>query len=349
MAYGTEHEHEEILRHALRAAGDSIQPAADGLDRISHRLTKPRPLPVALAIGGFDWLHRSLTVTVPCAAEQAWVAMLPARKQTRRALTWMIAQASSQARRPVAADGGGHARPSGRLVFGRLRPVAAMFVAIFVVAAAGYVFFALPRAMSPGQAIGLLFPTPAKHGSGHGHHRSGGSGASGSSGTQPSSGTGNTSTNGGVNCSHPGKSGSSTPASTNPSTAPSSSASPSPSTSTTSPSPSTSTSTSPSPSSTPSAGSSGTPGSGSGGTTTPSTTRGKTSSDAHRQVNPDKAAGDSAKRRKHHRHAKTSQSCGTTTAYLVPAAGSGQRGSLAVLAAAQLTALSRDPADAAAL
>jgi hypothetical protein len=345
-AYGTEHEHEDVLRHALRAAGDSIQPGPDGLHRISHRLTKPRPLPVALGIAWLDWLHRSLTVTVPCAAEQAWDAMLPARKQTRHAVTLMIGLAS-QSGRPVAAAEGHRAKRSGLLAFGRMRPVAAMFVAIFVVAAAGYVFFALPRAISPGQAIGWPFATSPKHAHTHGH-RSAGRGPSGSTGNQPSSGTGNSTTaNSGVNC-HPGKSGSS-PVSPNPSTAPSSSASPSPSNSSTSPSPSSSTSTSPSPSSSPSAGGSGSPGSGSGGTTTPDIS----GSNAHRQINPDKTTRHSGRPKKHKHHSKANQSCGTATAYRVPAAqhGAGQdRGDQALaLAAPQLTALSRDPADAASL
>src|SRR5258708_13387446 len=38
---------EEILRRALHAAADRIEPAPDGLERIRARLSKPRPLAVA--------------------------------------------------------------------------------------------------------------------------------------------------------------------------------------------------------------------------------------------------------------------------------------------------------------
>jgi hypothetical protein len=36
-----EHDHDAILRHALRTAAESIHPAGDGLDRIRHRLASP--------------------------------------------------------------------------------------------------------------------------------------------------------------------------------------------------------------------------------------------------------------------------------------------------------------------
>src|SRR5258708_11533095 len=38
---------EEILRRALHAAADRIEPAPDGLERVRARLSKPRPLAVA--------------------------------------------------------------------------------------------------------------------------------------------------------------------------------------------------------------------------------------------------------------------------------------------------------------
>jgi len=46
-------EQEERLRRALRAAADSIEPAADGLERIRERLAKPRPLAVAWLMAGW--------------------------------------------------------------------------------------------------------------------------------------------------------------------------------------------------------------------------------------------------------------------------------------------------------
>jgi hypothetical protein len=42
-------DYEGLLRRALRSAVDSVEPSADGLDRIRARLTRPRPLAVAWA------------------------------------------------------------------------------------------------------------------------------------------------------------------------------------------------------------------------------------------------------------------------------------------------------------
>ena len=67
MTYPTR-EHEDLLRRALRAAGDSVEPAGDGLERIRARLTAPRPTvaawmmcgaePAALRVRPFlSWLH----------------------------------------------------------------------------------------------------------------------------------------------------------------------------------------------------------------------------------------------------------------------------------------------------
>jgi hypothetical protein len=38
---------EQILRQALHAAAESVEPGADGLERIRTRLSRPRPLPIA--------------------------------------------------------------------------------------------------------------------------------------------------------------------------------------------------------------------------------------------------------------------------------------------------------------
>jgi hypothetical protein len=53
MTRGTHLEQEEMLRRALRAAADSIEPAADGLERIRERLARPRPLAVAWLMAGW--------------------------------------------------------------------------------------------------------------------------------------------------------------------------------------------------------------------------------------------------------------------------------------------------------
>ena len=53
MTYPTR-EHEELLRHALRAAADSVEPAGDGLERIRARLTSPRPAVAAWMMSGAE-------------------------------------------------------------------------------------------------------------------------------------------------------------------------------------------------------------------------------------------------------------------------------------------------------
>ena len=56
----THSEQEEILRRALHAVADSIEPAPDGLERIRERLSKPRPLAVAWLMAGWTGLAQPL-------------------------------------------------------------------------------------------------------------------------------------------------------------------------------------------------------------------------------------------------------------------------------------------------
>jgi hypothetical protein len=56
----THAEQEEILRRALRAVADSIEPAADGLERIRERLSRPRPLVVAWLMAVWTGLAQPL-------------------------------------------------------------------------------------------------------------------------------------------------------------------------------------------------------------------------------------------------------------------------------------------------
>src|SRR5260221_3765305 len=44
---------EEIVRRAMHAEADRIEPAPDGLERIRARLSKPRPLAVAWLMAGW--------------------------------------------------------------------------------------------------------------------------------------------------------------------------------------------------------------------------------------------------------------------------------------------------------
>jgi hypothetical protein len=52
----THSEQEEILRRALHAVADTIEPAPDGLERIRERLSRPRPLAVAWLMAGWTVL-----------------------------------------------------------------------------------------------------------------------------------------------------------------------------------------------------------------------------------------------------------------------------------------------------
>ena len=58
-------DHEERLRSALRAAADSIEPAADGLGRIRARLTPPRPVIAAWMVSWTEPVMLRLRLAVP--------------------------------------------------------------------------------------------------------------------------------------------------------------------------------------------------------------------------------------------------------------------------------------------
>jgi hypothetical protein len=58
-------DHEERLRSALRAAADSIEPAADGLGRIRARLTPPRPVIAAWMVSWAEPVMLRLRLAVP--------------------------------------------------------------------------------------------------------------------------------------------------------------------------------------------------------------------------------------------------------------------------------------------
>jgi hypothetical protein len=106
-------DHEERLRTALRAAADSVEPAADGLGRIRARLRPPRPVIAAWMVSGTEpamlrlrlavtWLRLRLGLahgrTGPVAG-WAWPALgritaaftgiMPARGEPRTRAAWL--------------------------------------------------------------------------------------------------------------------------------------------------------------------------------------------------------------------------------------------------------------------
>jgi hypothetical protein len=106
-------DHEERLRRALRAAADSVEPAADGLGRIRARLTPPRPVIAAWMVSGTEpavlrlrlavtWLRLRLGLAHgrigPVAGRArpalglltaAFTAIMPVRGEPRTRPTWL--------------------------------------------------------------------------------------------------------------------------------------------------------------------------------------------------------------------------------------------------------------------
>jgi hypothetical protein len=137
-------EYEDIVRRALVAAAESIEPAGDGLHRIRHRLNSPRSM-TALAAGFTDWLRLSgirFSVRLEPATETGRTALGQVRHLfTRPGL--LSGPFLTRGQRPGEHPGRRRTAPSHRPL-GRLRPAAAwlrpaLAVAAVVVVVAGAV------------------------------------------------------------------------------------------------------------------------------------------------------------------------------------------------------------------
>src|SRR5580700_2417995 len=117
-------DYEEALRRALHAAADSIEPSADGLQRIRERISRP--------MLSFE-------------SASAWYTDVAARLRSRAQPLAAGLRAVTDLFRPSAA---GHARSR----YGWVRPLAAMSVAIFVVAAGGFALTVIPQSAAPSGA-----------------------------------------------------------------------------------------------------------------------------------------------------------------------------------------------------
>jgi hypothetical protein len=242
---------EAVLRSILRAAADQVEPRADGLERIQHRLTRPRPLAVAWAMITWTRLSMRLSSSFRYLADRV---VTEYRVATERFM-------------PPPAD-----REGRRARLAWLRPVAAMSTAVAVIGAVVYLAAGFSQVASQTGA-----DTNARGGGHHGGATSGQSGLGKSqaqstapqtsrSGQSSSSGNSNCATSGTKNQSPP-PTISSAPSSTPPTgtTSPSPSQTPTPTTTPTpTPTPTTS-STDPS-TSNPGNGSSSSPATGSSGT-----------------------------------------------------------------------------------
>jgi hypothetical protein len=130
-------DHEERLRHALRAAADSVEPAADGLERIRARLTRPRPAVAAWMVA---------------AAEPALLWLRPVLARLRRRVSPAGAQVSAGTGTGVTP-----VRPGGPLRWTRsawLRPVAAMGAFAVIIGSGAIALGELPGAITQVTAIG---------------------------------------------------------------------------------------------------------------------------------------------------------------------------------------------------
>ena len=88
----THSEQEEILRRALLAVADPIEPAADGLERLRERLSKPRPLAVAWLMAGWTGLAQPLLLRMESALAEL-AGRMSGRLGTwlRPAIEWLLA------------------------------------------------------------------------------------------------------------------------------------------------------------------------------------------------------------------------------------------------------------------
>ncbi len=174
-------EPEDILRHALHAAGESVEPAADGLARIRARLTTPRPLIVAWLMaawasrgrlvgyrlepalsalaGGLGTALRSGARLVEPTTDRLRPALRftqPAFERLRPVLGWI-----AERLRPRAQPEG----PSGRLAW--VRPAIAMAAVVLVAIVGGFALSGLPHQIS--QMAQSILPSQTNNSSNGGH------------------------------------------------------------------------------------------------------------------------------------------------------------------------------------
>ena len=171
----THSEQEEILRRALHAVADTIEPAADGLERIRARLTRPRPLAVAWAMAAWTSLVQALQLRLEPAAHGkagrlgSWLRLVIRSLETVGERLRPAVEATLAAARAL--------RPgSGMSRHEKLRSALAFGAAAVIGAAGG---FALSAGL-PQQVISAALSTSPS--SGH-HPGGGGNGPGGSTGT----------------------------------------------------------------------------------------------------------------------------------------------------------------------
>lgn len=141
-----EFDYDDILRRALRAAADGIEPSGDGLERIRARLTTPRPLAAAWLMAGYT------DVALPALA-RLWSTLGSLR-------AWLRPQPGGSAPMGTAYR---HLAPALVRRYGWLRP-AAVATAIVIAVAGGFALSQLPGAISNSGAENLPLSNSGTHG-----------------------------------------------------------------------------------------------------------------------------------------------------------------------------------------
>jgi hypothetical protein len=146
-------EPEDVLRQALRAAAESLEPAPEGLTQIRARLSTPRPLAVAWLLAGWetasqfvmlrleaalDWLASSLHTALRTADGLLYPAaerLRPVTERLRPALSWLIAAVAWLGRMIRPAQAGSEER---RSRYAWVRPAITMAAVVLVAVVGGF-------------------------------------------------------------------------------------------------------------------------------------------------------------------------------------------------------------------
>ena len=158
---------EEILRRELRAAAESIEPAADGLHQIRARLSAPRPLAVAWVMVGWTTVGQPALVRLDQVLEVVAEWLRPALHPVAERLH-PVAQRLHPVLHTVRAAFAPRTGPGGRPSrYAWLRPALAMAAVVAVVVVGSFALTGLPNGVI--SQVGNVFgnQTQSPHSRGH--------------------------------------------------------------------------------------------------------------------------------------------------------------------------------------
>jgi hypothetical protein len=142
MTRMTQHEQEERLRLALRAAAESVEPAADGLERIRERLTRPRPLAVAWLMAGWSGVAQPAMLRIEPFWGRLGGWLSPVGRLLHSAVD-LVRPLLLRLRPTIPQHGTGSASPAPRYPW--LRLAAAIGVIVVIAFVGGFVLTGLPH------------------------------------------------------------------------------------------------------------------------------------------------------------------------------------------------------------